>query len=118
MIKDLIANNPYQTRQNSPTCFDLFCGAGGLSLGFSLAGGLPIGAVDNDFDSIQTYKKNFPLAADVDCCPIESWKPSTGPGQVDVIIGGPPCQGFSLARGLRFLDDPRNHLYKYFLNLV
>ena len=37
---------------------------------------------------------------------------------VDVIIGGPPCQGFSLARGLRFVDDPRNHLYKFFVKAV
>ncbi len=108
----------YDLTKESPTCFDLFCGAGGLSVGFAMAGGMPVGAVDNDTDSIRTYKKNFPMAEDIACCEIESWEPLTKRGSVDVIIGGPPCQGFSLARGFRFADDPRNHLYKYFLELV
>ena len=118
MIQYLIQTAPYHNNRSSPTCFDLFSGAGGLSVGFAMAGGMPIGAVDIDFDSIQTYKRNFPLAPDVACCPIESWRPTTKRGEVDVIIGGPPCQGFSLARGLRFVDDPRNYLYKYFVKLV
>ena len=108
----------YSRSALTPTCLDLFSGAGGLSIGFSMAGGIPLGAVDIDPDSITTYKRNFPMAQDVACCPIESWQPTTRPGSVDVIIGGPPCQGFSLARGLRFMDDPRNSLYKYFVNLV
>jgi len=118
MLKLLAERVPYNIKRSSPGCFDLFCGAGGLSVGFAMAGGVPLGAVDNDPDSIETYKRNFPLATDVSCCPIESWQPTTKPGEVDVIIGGPPCQGFSLARGLRFLDDPRNNLYKYFVNVV
>jgi len=109
---------PYKIEKTSPKCFDLFCGAGGLSVGFAMAGGMPVGAVDNDSDSIETYRKNFPLAQDVECCAIEDWNPSTKSGEVDVVIGGPPCQGFSLARGQRFLDDPRNHLYKYFVDVV
>jgi DNA (cytosine-5)-methyltransferase 1 len=118
MIEQLIKNGTYSGNKSAPTCFDLFSGAGGLSVGFAMAGGVPIGAVDIDSDSVKTYKKNFPLANDVACCPIESWSPMTKRGGVDVIIGGPPCQGFSLARGLRFVDDPRNHLYKYFVQLV
>jgi DNA (cytosine-5)-methyltransferase 1 len=102
----------------SPTCLDLFSGAGGLSVGFAIAGGTPIGAVDFDEDSIKTYKSIFPYAEDVACADINSWKPKSRKGQVDVIIGGPPCQGFSLARGLRFVDDPRNHLYKHFIDVV
>lgn len=108
----------YEENDSSPTCFDLFSGAGGLSAGFLMAGGRPVGAVDLDPDSIATYRKNFPMASDVACCPIESWRPSTKPGEIDVIIGGPPCQGFSLARGLRFLDDPRNSLYRHFVTIV
>ena len=118
MIGRILGRGMYSSSGPSPTCFDLFSGAGGLSVGFAMAGGEPLGAVDIDSDSISTYKRNFPMAEDVACCPIESWQPSTKPGKVDVIIGGPPCQGFSLARGLRFLDDPRNHLYKYFIHLV
>ena len=118
MIGHVQPETLYQVSNGTPTCFDLFSGAGGLSVGFVMAGGTPIGAVDFDADSIETYRKNFPMAEDVACSPIESWHPSTKPGKVDVIIGGPPCQGFSLARGLRFVDDPRNHLYKYFVKLV
>lgn len=118
MISRILGSGIYSSSGPSPTCLDLFSGAGGLSVGFAMAGGVPLGAVDIDSDSISTYKRNFPMADDVACCPIESWQPATKPGKIDVIIGGPPCQGFSLARGLRFLDDPRNHLYKYFVHLV
>lgn len=118
MIQKILQNGAYLANNSHPKCFDLFSGAGGLSVGFAMAGGMPIGAVDIDKDSILTYKRNFPNALDVACCPIESWQPTSKVGEVDVIIGGPPCQGFSLARGLRFLDDPRNHLYKYFIKLV
>lgn len=118
MIDRILGRGMYSSSGPSPTCFDLFSGAGGLSVGFAMAGGVPLGAVDIDSDSISTYKRNFPMVEDLACCPIESWQPSTKPGKVDVIIGGPPCQGFSLARGLRFLDDPRNHLYKHFIHLV
>lgn len=118
MIQKILNDGIYRINNSQPTCFDLFSGAGGLSVGFAMAGGVPLGAVDFDKDSILTYKKNFPMAHDVACCPIESWNPSSKPGTVDVIIGGPPCQGFSLARGLRFLDDPRNQLYKHFIRMV
>lgn len=118
MIQKIIQNGTYATTNSAPRCFDLFSGAGGLSVGFAMAGGLPLGAVDVDRDSILTYRRNFPMARDVACCPIESWNPLSRPGEVDIIFGGPPCQGFSLARGLRFLDDPRNHLYKYFIKIV
>jgi len=103
---------------NQPTALDLFCGAGGLSLGFCQAGGRPVGAVDNDKDSISTYKRMFPHVKNVHCGDIERWRPNLEKQRIDVIIGGPPCQGFSLARGFRFVDDPRNHLYKYFVRIV
>lgn len=118
MIEALLKEKVYSINKNSPTCLDLFCGAGGLSTGFAMAGGNPLGGVDFDHDSIQTYKKNFPFAGDTACQSIQDWKPMTKPGLVDVIIGGPPCQGFSLARGQRFVDDPRNSLYKYFIKIV
>ncbi len=118
MIEALLEDLRYSSSGKAPTCLDLFSGAGGLSVGFAMAGGRPLGAVDIDNDSIQTYSHVFPFAKDVVCGPIESWRPKAKPGDVDVIIGGPPCQGFSLARGLRFTDDQRNHLYKYFVELL
>lgn len=110
--------NPSHVNLDTPTCIDLFSGAGGLSLGFCQAGGIPVAAVDHDLDATATYKKMFPFCREVYCGDIESWKPTPDLQNVDVIIGGPPCQGFSLARGLRFVDDPRNHLYKEFVRLV
>lgn len=100
------------------TFIDLFSGAGGLSLGLVKAGGIPIAAIDSDLDSTKTYKSMFPMCKNIHHGKIEEWQPNEKIQNVDVIIGGPPCQGFSLARGLRFLDDPRNHLYKYFVKLV
>lgn len=104
--------------KNAPKCIDLFCGAGGLSLGFVQAGGIPVAALDCDKDSIETYKNMFGVCKDVQCTFIEDWELKEDPGPVDVVIGGPPCQGFSLARGTRFVDDPRNSLYKYFVKTV
>lgn len=115
----IISNqNNYLAVETSPiTCADLFCGAGGLTLGFCQAGGRPIAAVDNDKKSIETYTTMFPMCNQVFMGDIESWdtRLSSSP---DVVIGGPPCQGFSLARGFRFVDDPRNHLYKWFVEFV
>lgn len=104
---------------DNPTCIDLFCGAGGLTLGFAQAGGLPVAAVDHDKDSIETYRNMFPMTKELFCGDIEQWKPKALEDiDIDVVIGGPPCQGFSLARGQRFVDDPRNSLYKEFVRLV
>lgn len=99
-------------------CIDLFCGAGGLSLGFAQAGGMPLAAVDIDSDAMETYRAMFPMCQETHSGPIQEWNPTASLSSVDVIIGGPPCQGFSLARGLRFVDDPRNGLYKEFVRLV
>lgn len=105
--------------RSAPLGIDLFSGAGGLSLGFLLAGGRPVAAVDNDRDSTLTYARNFPTAREnVFLGPIEQWEPPEALRGIDVVIGGPPCQGFSLARGTRFVDDPRNRLYKEFVRTV
>lgn len=117
----MIYAHPDASRTNSrhiPTCIDLFCGAGGFTLGFCQAGGIPIAAVDHDQDAMETYQQMFPICDETYCGDIETWRPSSSLRGVDVVIGGPPCQGFSLARGLRFVDDPRNHLYKEFVRLV
>ena len=113
----MLFSNYSCTTANAPTCIDLFCGAGGLSLGFAQAGGVPVAALDCDKDSIDTYRKMFGICDDVQCTKIEDWKLKKNIETVDVIIGGPPCQGFSTA-GHRFIDDPRNKLYKYFVKAV
>ncbi len=111
-------SNYCDSYNEAPKFVDLFCGAGGLSLGFVQAGGIPIAAVDNDKDSIMTYKNMFGCCHEVQCTNIQEWDVAHLRGQVEAVIGGPPCQGFSLARGERFVDDPRNGLYKYFVKSV
>ena len=107
---------------NSLKVVDVFCGAGGLSLGFEQAG-LPISlAIDVDTVNVETYGRNFPNSTVV-CRDVSI---TTGAdllalaglqiGEVDVVIGGPPCQGFSMI-GSRRVDDPRNRLIFDFLRL-
>ena len=113
-----------EKRRVAPTMVDLFCGAGGLSLGFKQAGFKTIFA--NDFDPlcIETYKYNHPEipAKDIVCRDIRELSGYIRDyitEDVDVVIGGPPCQGFSSAnKHHRVIDDPRNELYKYFLKSV
>ncbi len=101
---------------------DLFCGAGGLSQGFRDAGYTIIGGVDFDPNAINTFLHNFPESAvwleDLSKPSLEykTWLKGIR-GEIDVVIGGPPCQGFSNA-GKRLIDDPRNFLYKEFVKTV
>lgn len=80
---------------------DLFAGAGGLSLGFQQEGGFKIvGVIENNKNALNTYKKNHPdtsIKFDTDINQIDFIKYKKEVGNVDVIIGGPPCQGFSNA---------------------
>lgn len=106
-----------------PTVADFFAGAGGLSLGFTHAG-FKI-SFANDFEEvcINTYRYNHPeipeqniLQADIRDIVNHIDKYITE--DIDVVMGGPPCQGFSSANQQRIIDDPRNELYKYFLKAV
>lgn len=101
---------------------DLFSGCGGLSLGFIKDGYTVKKAVEFDANIAKTYKMNHP-EVDVIVDDIRNIDQS-GVFKVkdaDVIIGGPPCQGFSMA-GARirngFIDDPRNYLFKHYFNVV
>lgn len=98
---------------------DLFCGAGGLSIGFERAGFETVFASDRDAAAVNTYNFNRPSNLQIaHCSDIReifldeklalSWK-------VDVVTGGPPCQSFSTANRQRVIDDPRNNLYKEFV---
>ena len=105
----------------TPTFIDLFCGAGGMSTGFEMAGFCPILAIDNWQDALDTYQYNKPgartLCADLSIIDPQNIKEQYNISSVDVIIGGPPCQGFSIA-GKRIIDDVRNKLYKSFVQFV
>jgi DNA (cytosine-5)-methyltransferase 1 len=103
------------------TVIDLFCGCGGLSHGFIEAGFDVVLGIDHWNDAINTFKQNHKgsqgLVADLFKETPKEISTRTGIKKVDVIIGGPPCQGFSIA-GKRIVDDERNKLYKSFVNFV
>lgn len=96
------------------TAVSLFCGAGGLDLGFDHAGFKTIWANDFDADACKTHQ-NW-SKAEVVCGDISKIDMSKIPVS-DVILGGFPCQGFSLS-GPRKIDDSRNVLYKHYVKLV
>ena len=102
---------------------DFFCGAGGLSLGFLQEGFNVKLANDIEDVCIQTYKYNHPelptnrlIQGDIKeiVDNIENYIDQP----IDIVVGGPPCQGFSEANRQRVIDDPRNKLYKYFVQAV
>lgn len=96
------------------TVASLFCGAGGLDMGFENKGFNTIWANDFDEDACETHMSWS--NAKIICGKIENIDFSAVP-KTDVILGGFPCQGFSLS-GPRKIDDSRNTLYKYFVKLV
>lgn len=101
---------------------DLFCGAGGMSFGFEKAGYDILLGIDNDAKALETFKLNHKGAKSI-CGDItqisyeKDIKPIIGNVDIDVIIGGPPCQGMSLS-GPRKFDDSRNKLYLSYIRLV
>ena len=107
-----------------PTYIDLFAGSGGFSLGFDNAGFDNLLAVEYDPVICRTYRHNFPthnlLEIDIRNLPDERLHDIIGNRHVDAVIGGPPCQGFSMAGniGRHFIDDPRNDLFKEFVRIV
>ena len=101
---------------------DLFAGCGGLSKGFMDAGFEIIVGVDNDQAALNTFAKNHngAIALNADLSKQETFDEIVriaGDKSIDVIIAGPPCQGFSLT-GPRNFDDPRNKLYLAVLEMV
>ena len=104
------------------TVVDLFCGAGGMSEGFKIAGYKIILAIESNKRAAETYKRNNQETEVItekigevpDTAIIEKLKGT----KVDLVIGGPPCQGFSIANTNRNPEDPRNHLYLEFVRVV
>ena len=103
---------------------DLFSGAGGLSLAFENAGFQNLFSVEFNHAAAETYRKNFPahklIEDDIKSISNEEIQKLLGNNEVDVIIGGPPCQGFSMAGniGRKFIDDERNQLFREFVRFV
>ena len=100
---------------------DLFCGCGGLSLGLDYAGFKVAFASDIDANCANTYKKNFNIDdSKMYIGDIRDLNKNNGDliqsfKGIDLVCGGPPCQGFSMANRQRVIDDPRNFLYKEYL---
>lgn len=109
---------------NAPTVISTFAGAGGSSLGYSMAGYRELLAVEWDDNAVETFRLNFSgvpvYHGDIaklsvnECMRLAGL---TGPRQLDVLDGSPPCQGFSTA-GKRILDDPRNQLFREYVRLL
>ena len=107
------------------TCLDLFCGAGGLSKGFLDAGYDVVLGVDYDDAALETFQKNHGSAkamkldlydhSNIDL--IVDYLQDKGIDQLDVLVGGPPCQGFSYA-GKMDINDKRNFLYLAMVKLT
>ena len=103
---------------------DLFCGAGGIAEGFRQAGFSCLYGNDVMPQAIETFAHNHPKAI-ADCNPIGSVNAvalrgqlGLAPGELDVLVGGPPCQGFSINAPERFLSDPRNHLFHDYARIL
>lgn len=109
--------------KNAPTVISTFAGAGGSSLGYSMAGFRELLAVEWDKNAVETFKLNFPdvpvYHGDIAKLSVDEVLQMTGlkPGELDVFDGSPPCQGFSTA-GKRQLDDPRNQLFREYVRLL
>ena len=113
-----------------PTYIDLFCGCGGFSLGLERAGLTGLAAIDFNKEAIEVFQKNlsqipYILEADLTKFTPKQLAVKIGVDTVDVIVGGPPCQGFSTVRqvdganhGNRIVEDKRRHLYQEFLKYV
>lgn len=109
---------------------DLFCGCGGFTLGMERAGFLCLAAIDFNAQAVATLRANLPhikhaIQRDLTVYPPEELAELIDAHKVDVIVGGPPCQGFSTARqvdganhGTRLKEDPRRQLYREFLKYV
>lgn len=109
---------------------DLFCGCGGFTLGMERAGFHCLAAIDSDAEAVSTLHANLPnidhvLQRDLTAFSPHELSDLIGTRDIDVIVGGPPCQGFSTARqvdganhGERLKNDPRRYLYREFLRYV
>ena len=110
-------------KSNKPKMVDFFAGAGGLSCGFTQAGFKVCFANDFEEVCVRTYRYNHPeLPSDKvlkeDIRKVVNNIEDYVNDDIDIVVGGPPCQGFSSANQQRIIDDPRNELYKYYIEAI
>ncbi|MAT05266.1 MAG: DNA (cytosine-5-)-methyltransferase [Acidimicrobiaceae bacterium] len=131
-VEDLDGLVRYAEEAKRPLAVDLFCGAGGLSLGLEAAGYSVIAGVDHDDDALATHRANHGgLSANLDLADpdvVERIASTFRDIGVDLVAGGPPCQPFSKAgrsgmrnlvrKGLRPAEDMRRGLWQSFLRVV
>lgn len=108
-------------KDTKPTFIDIFSGCGGLSLGFEMAGFKSILACDFWPPACLTFKNNFAdcslFEGDVKDLTYEKLTQHIGNQKIDVVVGGPPCQGFSTA-GKQWINDPRNRLFVEYIRII
>src|SRR5579863_352132 len=109
--------------QRNPTAISLFAGAGGCSLGFQQASYDIRFAVDIDADAVESYQRNF-TGTPCEVADIRGFstdmllqRTQLESGELDVLLGGPPCQGFSSA-GVKAGEDSRNSLLRHYVRLL
>ena len=106
----------------SPTVVDLFCGAGGMSEGFRMAGYKILLGIEANAAAGETYRQNNPntelLIEDIRHVKAEVLLEKLGGMEIDVVVGGPPCQGFSHANTRKRKNDRRNRLYLEYVRVV
>jgi len=108
---------------DAPTVISTFAGGGGSSTGYMMAGYRELLAVEWDDNAVETLRLNYPhmdiYHGDIAKLTVDEVLNRTGlqPGQLDVLDGSPPCQGFSTA-GKRMMDDPRNQLFREYVRLL
>ena len=111
-----------ETESTKLNVVELFCGCGGTSVGFEMAGFNIVLGSDILIPAIETFKYNHPNSAtilgDIKKVTPEMVKEILGTKTVDVLIGGVPCQGFSINNRKRNIDDERNFMYKEFLKFA
>ena len=112
------------TRKSAPKAIELFCGCGGLSSGFLDAGFHVVAGFDKDRTSIEAYNYNHNYRgstgyrADLSACSGEELLKAAGIKRIDALIGGPPCQAFSIVGKRRGLEDERGSLVLDYMRLV
>lgn len=123
-IAENIRKAPFMKDIEQPTVISTFAGCGGSSLGYKMAGFKELLAVEWDDNAVETFKLNFPEVpvyhGDIaKLSGAECMKLAGGikPGELDVLDGSPPCQGFSMA-GKRKWNDPRNSLFAEYARLL
>lgn len=119
LLSQAWADHKAPKAEGAPTVVSTFAGAGGSTLGYSMAGYRELMAVEWEDHAAQCYRRNFPHV-DLfhgDIAKLDTARLELAPGELDVLDGSPPCQGFSVS-GKRDLNDPRNQLFREFTRLL